>query len=162
MRFLRNSLPKGIRHEVLKRDNYRCVECGASNFEIRLEVDHIKSVAKGGTDEMDNLQTLCEVCNGEKNDLIFTRTENEKRQIEINKNIIRYIEKHKDDKYLKSNICYYCERDISEHNRDNSNVCLFMLCSIMRQKVKLFVDDMDESRHPKHITDETKLQWSGK
>lgn len=34
-----------------------------SNNEKVLHADHIIPVSQGGTDEMDNLQTLCEKCN---------------------------------------------------------------------------------------------------
>ena len=59
----RNPISKSIRHEVFKRDNYKCVECGATKEDIRLHVDHILPVSQGGNDELDNLQTLCETCN---------------------------------------------------------------------------------------------------
>lgn len=59
----RNAFTRSIRHEVFKRDNYRCKECGATNKETTLHIDHIVPVSKGGTDELDNLQTLCESCN---------------------------------------------------------------------------------------------------
>ena len=52
-----------LRHEVFKRDNYTCKECGATKEEITLHVDHIIPFSQGGTDELDNLQTLCETCN---------------------------------------------------------------------------------------------------
>lgn len=59
----RNPLDHRLRHEVFKRDNYKCKECGLSKETTILHVDHIKSVAQGGTDELDNLQTLCQACN---------------------------------------------------------------------------------------------------
>jgi len=60
----RKSLTKSIRHEVFKRDNYRCLECNASKDDgVVLHVDHIIPVAQGGSDELDNLQTLCQDCN---------------------------------------------------------------------------------------------------
>lgn len=59
----RDSIGNALRHETFKRDNYRCVECGATNKQTRLHVDHIVPVAQGGSDELDNLQTLCEECN---------------------------------------------------------------------------------------------------
>lgn len=66
----RTHIPKGIRHEVFKRDNYTCVECGAKKEDgATLHIDHILPVSKGGTDEMDNLQTLCADCNLNKNDV---------------------------------------------------------------------------------------------
>ncbi|MEA4957571.1 hypothetical protein SDC9_30494 [bioreactor metagenome] len=60
---VRKTLTKSIRHEVFKRDNYRCVECGATNKDTVLHIDHIIPFSKGGSDELDNLQTLCESCN---------------------------------------------------------------------------------------------------
>lgn len=59
----RKSIPGVLRHEVFKRDDYRCVECGATNKETTLHIDHIMPLSNGGTDELDNLQTLCETCN---------------------------------------------------------------------------------------------------
>lgn len=57
---------RNIRDKVFKRDGYRCVRCGASNKEKRLEVDHIIPISRGGTNDMDNLQTLCWECNKDK------------------------------------------------------------------------------------------------
>lgn len=60
----RFSLSPKIRFEVLKSNNYRCQICGASASDsVKLEVDHKVPVAKGGTDEMENLWTLCFTCN---------------------------------------------------------------------------------------------------
>ncbi|MCI5114685.1 MAG: HNH endonuclease [Candidatus Electrothrix sp. AW1] len=56
------------RWKVLKRDNYCCVQCGMRPPEVTLEVDHIIPFAKGGNNEMDNLQTLCNRCNQGKKD----------------------------------------------------------------------------------------------
>ena len=62
----RQPLPRKLRHQVFQRDGYRCRECGATNKQTRLHVDHIKPVAKGGTNDLSNLQTLCEACNRAK------------------------------------------------------------------------------------------------
>ena len=62
----RNPIPPALRHEVFVRDNYRCVECGATNKEAMLEADHIIPVSQGGSDELTNLQTLCIICNRAK------------------------------------------------------------------------------------------------
>jgi 5-methylcytosine-specific restriction endonuclease McrA len=54
---------------VMKRDHFACVKCGASGYGVKLEVDHIVPFSKGGTDALDNLQTLCFNCNrGKRND----------------------------------------------------------------------------------------------
>jgi 5-methylcytosine-specific restriction endonuclease McrA len=58
-----------LRIAVLKRDHYRCVKCGADpekDRNVRLEADHIIPVSIGGQSVMNNLQTLCNVCNGGK------------------------------------------------------------------------------------------------
>lgn len=54
---------------VLQRDSYRCRFCGTTAAEARLHVDHIMPKARGGTDTLDNLATLCEDCNTGKSDL---------------------------------------------------------------------------------------------
>lgn len=51
------------RNLVLRRDRYRCVFCGEGG---RLEVDHIIPWSAGGSDEMDNLRTLCHQCNQDR------------------------------------------------------------------------------------------------
>ena len=52
-----------LRHEVFKRDEYKCLECGKGKHETTLHIDHIVPVSQNGTDELNNLQTLCEKCN---------------------------------------------------------------------------------------------------
>lgn len=49
--------------EVWKRDGFKCVDCKSDSD---LTVDHIHPRSKGGTEEMDNLQTLCRPCNSRK------------------------------------------------------------------------------------------------
>ena len=66
-----------LRYDVMNRDGFRCVLCGASpktNPNIILHVDHIIPLAKGGKTEMTNLRTLCERCNLGKRDKIETGT----------------------------------------------------------------------------------------
>lgn len=62
----RRTLSPKIRREVFLRDGFKCQECGAYPARDRLvwlEVDHVVPVAKGGTDDLSNLQTLCNHCN---------------------------------------------------------------------------------------------------
>lgn len=63
-----------LRFKVMQRDNFRCCLCGASpakDSSVELHVDHIFPWAKGGETTMDNLQTLCSVCNLGKSDLVL-------------------------------------------------------------------------------------------
>ena len=55
-----------LRYEVLERDRWRCRSCGVTSANARLEVDHILPVARGGRNDLANLQTLCETCNAGK------------------------------------------------------------------------------------------------
>ena len=48
------------RSAILHRDNYTCQCCGKKN--CRLEVHHIKFRSDGGTDDEENLITLCKDC----------------------------------------------------------------------------------------------------
>lgn len=69
-KYQRSILSDSLRYDVLKRDNFTCQICGASSKKdgVKLEVDHIFPVSKGGKTEMSNLQTLCERCNRGKSD----------------------------------------------------------------------------------------------
>lgn len=60
------NIPLGLRYYVLRRDDFRCVTCGASPAITRgvvLHVDHIEPWSKGGPTVAENLRTLCEGCN---------------------------------------------------------------------------------------------------
>jgi tetratricopeptide (TPR) repeat protein len=59
----REKLPERTRHEVWRRDEGRCVECGSQE---NLEFDHIIPWSKGGSDTARNLQLLCQTCNRHK------------------------------------------------------------------------------------------------
>lgn len=52
------------RDEIFKRDKFTCQVCGRIGGE--LELDHIVNVARGGTDNDNNLQTICTTCHKPK------------------------------------------------------------------------------------------------
>jgi 5-methylcytosine-specific restriction endonuclease McrA len=54
-------VPTSTRYEVLKRAGGRCQLCHTD--ERPLQVDHIKPRSQGGTNDLDNLQALCDACN---------------------------------------------------------------------------------------------------
>ena len=63
-----------MRFKVMQRDNFRCCICGASPAKdpnIELQIDHVVPWSKGGETTIDNLQTLCRVCNLGKSDLFL-------------------------------------------------------------------------------------------
>jgi len=60
----RRHIPLGLRYKILARDNHICQSCGAKASDgIQLHIDHIKPVSRGGTNDFENLQTLCRDCN---------------------------------------------------------------------------------------------------
>lgn len=65
----RSLMSAGLRYDVMKRDGFRCTICGRSAADgVKLHVDHIKPIAKGGKTEWSNLRTLCQDCNLGKKD----------------------------------------------------------------------------------------------
>ena len=68
-RYQRTLVTDSLRYDVMRRDGFRCVLCGRDASDgIKLHVDHIVPVSKGGLSTMDNLRTLCEDCNRGKRD----------------------------------------------------------------------------------------------
>ena len=71
----RKSISKKIRFEVFKRDSFKCQYCGRSAPDVVLEVDRIKPVAEGGTNDITNLITSCFDCNRGKGARLLTDSE---------------------------------------------------------------------------------------
>lgn len=56
-----------LRAQVLNRDGHLCMACKrAGRYVPATDVDHIISKAKGGTDALSNLQSLCKSCHRTK------------------------------------------------------------------------------------------------
>ena len=67
--YQRTLFSNSLRYDVLKRDGFRCQICGRTAQDgVKLHVDHIIPVSKGGKTEMGNLRTLCSDCNVGKKD----------------------------------------------------------------------------------------------
>lgn len=64
----RRPLRQSVRFEVFKRDSFCCQYCGKAAPDVVLNCDHIKPVAKGGTNDILNLITACFDCNSGKSD----------------------------------------------------------------------------------------------
>ena len=60
---------KWLRREVIIRDGYACQDCGAEGGRkgsAQLEVHHITPLSEGGSDDKENLETLCSDCHGNR------------------------------------------------------------------------------------------------
>ncbi|MBQ1568110.1 MAG: HNH endonuclease [Erysipelotrichaceae bacterium] len=67
--YQRSLMSAGLRYDVMKRDEFRCVLCGREADDgVKLHVDHILLVSKDGKTVMNNLRTLCSDCNLGKSD----------------------------------------------------------------------------------------------
>lgn len=67
----RSKMTDSLRYDILKRDNFRCQICGSTaQDEVKLHVDHIIPVSKGGLTIESNLRTLCDRCNMGKSNKI--------------------------------------------------------------------------------------------
>lgn len=75
----------GNREEAIKRDNYSCVECGMTReehykkYNRDITVDHIDGngrYSKFQNNALKNLRTMCLVCHGRKDRLIYLKLRN--------------------------------------------------------------------------------------
>ena len=65
----RGGINNKLKYAVLQRDNSTCQRCGANihnTINVKLVIDHKIPVELGGETMIDNLWTLCSVCNGGK------------------------------------------------------------------------------------------------
>lgn len=68
----RENISPTLRFSILKRDGFRCRYCGQDASDgIKLEIDHILPVSKGGETVESNLQTTCFSCNRGKRDRLI-------------------------------------------------------------------------------------------
>ncbi len=69
---VRGDIKPSVRWKILKRDNFRCVLCGADATDRKLHIDHIDPVSLDGKSNSKNLRVLCDACNiGRNTDLIL-------------------------------------------------------------------------------------------
>ena len=60
--------PKGLKQQLMRRQNSRCAYCGNRFVAQYFEIDHMMPVAIGGPNDASNLQVLCGPCNRRKGD----------------------------------------------------------------------------------------------
>jgi len=60
-----------IRRQVYLRDSWTCQKCGKTH--VKLFAHHKKHLAQGGSNNMDNLETLCRSCHEKKHPHLWWR-----------------------------------------------------------------------------------------
>jgi predicted restriction endonuclease len=105
-----NPFSKKIRDQILARDKFTCVLCGATKIGgANLTADHIKPQDKDGEATVDNGQCLCTQCENRKANygvmefgskmfkkyLKLAEKEKDKKSIEFFKEILSIFKKHK-------------------------------------------------------------------
>lgn len=104
------------KEKILKRDNYKCVQCGMGKKEgVELHVDHVIPKDWGGEATVENGQALCSRCNFLKKNLkqtesgkkmfirMYEAAKKAKREEIINfcKDILEVYEKHKVNNHIE-------------------------------------------------------------
>jgi hypothetical protein len=67
----RIAVTHAVRFKVLTNSKFKCVYCGATPSEAKLEIDHVLPVSRGGTNDIDNLVAACFRCNRGKRDKLI-------------------------------------------------------------------------------------------
>jgi 5-methylcytosine-specific restriction endonuclease McrA len=70
-----------VREKVMQRDGYKCVVCGNSN-KLLLQVNHITPKAYGGTENMENLVTMCVFCHARFHKVVTPKVNTEMLQVQ--------------------------------------------------------------------------------
>jgi hypothetical protein len=64
------AIPKRLRYEVLRRDNFTCRYCGAKAPDVKITVDHVMPDVLEGPTKASNLVAACSDCNSGKSSTI--------------------------------------------------------------------------------------------
>ncbi len=104
--------PENVKEEIFKRDNYRCVVCGLGRKDgVDIHADHIVPLDRGGTNTIDNGQTLCSKHNIMKKN--YSQTEAGKKYFI---KMYRRAVKHKDKKMIE-----FCKQVFDAYNKHKIN-----------------------------------------
>ncbi len=58
--------PKGLKQDLMRRQQSTCAYCGHRQPAYAFEIDHMTPVVRGGSNDRDNLQVICRSCNMRK------------------------------------------------------------------------------------------------
>ena len=58
--------PRGLKQQLMRRQDNTCVYCGHRRTARTLDIDHMTPVVRGGSNDPSNLQVICRPCNQRK------------------------------------------------------------------------------------------------
>ena len=108
--------PEEIKEKIFQRDNYRCVICGLGRKDgVEICADHRKPLDKGGTNTIENGQTLCTQHNLMKKNYSQTEAgkrffikiyenalrQNDERMIKFAQDVFNVYDKHKINSHIQ-------------------------------------------------------------
>lgn len=139
----RTPIPKSIRFEVFKRDSFRCQYCGksADDPSVRLEVDHIIPVAKGGDNSIMNLITSCRDCNRGKgarelsDESVIVKQKKLLDDIQERKEIIEMMARWKTELMLET------EKEVSIVNNYIGTISNWSLTDVGKTKLRRMINN---------------------
>lgn len=67
-RIVQGFSPPLCNRTLFRRDDHRCLYCGAQHRRSELTRDHVRPVSRGGTDRWENVVAACKRCNWQKDD----------------------------------------------------------------------------------------------
>ncbi len=70
---------RDVMFKVMRRDDYRCQECGEHVKDDQIEFDHLIPHSKGGPMSAENIRLLCRTCNRRKSDSLARLLSSEDR-----------------------------------------------------------------------------------
>lgn len=90
----RKTINGRVRYQVFSESGFRCQACGTTVEEdkVKLVVDHKIPVDWGGTNDISNLQSLCEECNSGKQAWVADKSSQDMKEIMSNPTIYQRIE----------------------------------------------------------------------
>ena len=66
----RHAVRNGIRRQVYNCQNGKCSMCGEKISYMKFTVDHVIPISKGGSNTIDNMEAMCDMCNQMKKDYL--------------------------------------------------------------------------------------------
>jgi hypothetical protein len=103
----REPIPDELKKEVIKRDKYKCHQCGNKIARWDVHIDHVIPVCRGGKTSLDNLRMTHSICNLKKSGRYLEKKEDMHE-------LIAFIDSKINIAYFPSGPCKRCGLDLQK------------------------------------------------